>query len=346
MGKRLTYALFTTLVLSFLLAACGPPVPATIARAPARSLSIRGKGEMRSMASTRMSAQLASVGLDPKKLPPLEQLDKSQRLLVMETFSAALGVPCSGCHADPDFRADTRRKRVAKRMWNDFVRGLAFDNGDVLYCDSCHNGQLFSLDRRDKDKVADFMASEFVGRLKRTDNKDHDCGTCHGDPPEFAFLGDWRESPAPDVRIVKAPALVPTAAPSNPPPATTAAPPPASTTSLAKPPPTSAVKPPASGPAAPAGPCGTKLNPCPLQKWMRANIAPAVTANDTQALARALDRLASFSPDGSWRWAEIAKTGAEFARQGDMSAARKSCKGCHELYKPSWKSNYRSRPVK
>lgn len=343
MGNRLTYALFATLALSVLLAACGAPAPATIARSPARTFSIRGKGEMRAITQTRMSAELASVGLDPKKLPPLEQLDKSQRLLVMETFSAALGIPCSGCHADPDFRADTRRKRVSKRMWNDIVRGLSFDNGDLLYCDSCHNGQLFMLDRHDKDKVADYMSNEFVGRLKRTDGKDHDCGTCHGDPPEFAFLGDWRESPAPDVRIVHA-APAPTPAPTPPTAITTSAPPTSATPPA--PPKPQPPKPTASTPPAPLGPCGSKLNPCPLQKWMRANIAPAITANDTQALARALDRVAAFSPDSSWRWAEIAKTGAEFARQGDMSAARKSCKGCHELYKPSWKSSYRSRPIR
>ncbi len=340
MGKRLTYALFAMLALSFLLAACGAPAPATIARTPSRPFSIRGKGEMRPISPTRMADALASVGLDPKKLPPLEQLDKSQRLLVMETFNTALGIPCSGCHSDPDFRADTRRKRVAKRMWNDIVRGLAYDNGDLLYCDSCHNGALFMLDRRDKDKVAEFMSNEFVGRLKRTDGKDHDCGTCHGDPPEFAFLSDWRESPAPDVRIVKAP----------PPPVSTIAtaitPPPIPTAPANTAP--TGVKPPTKPPTAPvsAGPCGTKLNPCPLQRWMRSNIATAITANDTQALARALDRVATFSPDGSWRWAEIAKTGAEFARQGDMSAARKSCKGCHEAYKPSWKASYRSRAVK
>ena len=338
MGKRLTYTLFATLVLSFLLAACGGPGTATIARTPQRklaTLSIRGKGEMKPLIPSTFSAQLASVGLDPKKLPPLEQLDKSQRLLVMESFSAALGVPCTGCHADPDFRADTRRKRVTKRMWNDIVRGLSFDSGEPVYCDSCHAGKLFLLDRSNKDRVSDYMSSEFVGRLKRADGKDHECGTCHGDPPEFDFLTGWREEPAPDVRIVKAPpppAPAVVAAVVTPPPAATPAP---------------AVKPaPASVVPVSSGPCGTKLNPCPLQRWMRKNIAPAITANDTQALARALDRLAALSPDASWRWAEIAKTGAEFARQGDMSAARKSCKGCHELYKPTWKASYRSRPVK
>ena len=337
MRKRPTFALLAALLLSLVLGACKGPVPQAIARTPARSLGVRGHGAMKPLTASRLLASLSSVGLDPKKLPPLEQLDKSQRLLVMETFSDALGVPCTGCHSDTDSRADTRRKRIAKRMWNDYARGLTFDNGDALYCDSCHNGQLFPLDRTDKDKIADYMSNELVGRLKRTDNKDVECGTCHGDPPEFGFLGIWREEPAPDVRFVKAPPppapLVAFVAP------TAAAPP-------APPPPITPPKPALTTSAVPSGPCGSKLNPCPLQRWMRKNIAPAVTANDTQALARALDRAAAFSPDGSWRWAEIAKTGAEFARQGDMSAARKSCKGCHVLYKATWKSSYRSRPIR
>jgi hypothetical protein len=79
---------------------------------------------------------------------------------------------------------------------------------------------------------------------------------------------------------------------------------------------------------------------------MRQNMAPAVAANDTQALAKALDRAAAFSPDASWKWAEIAKTAAEFARQGDMGAARKSCRGCHDSYKNDWKASYRTRPIK
>src|SRR6202012_4225486 len=120
---------------------------------------------------------------------------------VMESFSDALGIPCMGCHAQDDMRADTRRKRIAKRMWNDFTRGLAFENGDAVYCDSCHKGQLFNLNRSDKAKLSDYMSDQFVGRLKRTDGKDHDCSTCHGDPPEFAFLSLWRDNPAPDVRI-------------------------------------------------------------------------------------------------------------------------------------------------
>jgi hypothetical protein len=79
---------------------------------------------------------------------------------------------------------------------------------------------------------------------------------------------------------------------------------------------------------------------------MRQNMATAVSASDAPALAKALERAATFSPDPSWKWAEIAKTGAEFARQGDMSAARKSCKGCHEAYKNAWKQQYRTRPIR
>jgi hypothetical protein len=78
---------------------------------------------------------------------------------------------------------------------------------------------------------------------------------------------------------------------------------------------------------------------------MRSNVATAVAANDTAALGRALERLAGMSPDGSWTWAQISKTAAEAAKRGDMAEARKSCQGCHNLYKEKWKASYRKRPV-
>lgn len=291
-----------------------------------------------------MTERLIQAGLDPKNLPPLERLDRGAILQVMNTFNESLGVPCTGCHDEGDVRADTHRKRVARRMWNEFVRVLAFDKtaGDTgdkgpVYCDSCHQGRLFSLDRRDKAKVADFMSSGFVDGLKRVDNREHDCGTCHGDPPEFQFLDAWKSSPAPD--LILADELAP-----PPPPSRAAHPTPKPTpvaTQVAvvrKPPP------PIARPVA-AGECGDKNHPCPMQKWMRANVATAVAAGDTAALARALDRVATMSPNPGWQWVQISTTAAAAARNGDMAEARKSCTGCHNLYKEPWKASYRKRAV-
>ncbi|WP_394849486.1 hypothetical protein LZC95_18825 [Pendulispora brunnea] len=95
--------------------------------------------------------------------------------------------------------------------------------------------------------------------------------------------------------------------------------------------------------AAPA--CGSKDNPCPMQKWMKANLGAALAGNDLQALAKSLDKSATFSPDPSWEWAAIAKAGADAARKGDVAGAKASCKTCHDKYKDSYKSKFRTKAV-
>ncbi len=99
----------------------------------------------------------------------------------------------------------------------------------------------------------------------------------------------------------------------------------------------------ASADSAPA--CGTKDNPCPLQKWMRANMGPALASADLATLAKSLDKAATFSPDPSWDWSKIAKDGADAARKGDLAATKASCKTCHDKYKDSYKSKFRTKAV-
>ena len=91
--------------------------------------------------------------------------------------------------------------------------------------------------------------------------------------------------------------------------------------------------------------CGTKDNPCPLQKWMRSNMGPALANNDMPGLAKALDHAAGLAPDASWTWAKIAKDGAEAARKGDVGGAKSACKSCHDAYKDKYKAEFRARPV-
>lgn len=64
-----------------------------------------------------------------RALPPLEALEPGPKQKVMRTFTTALGIPCLGCHAESDFAAETQRKRVAKRMWNELVRVLQMSDG-------------------------------------------------------------------------------------------------------------------------------------------------------------------------------------------------------------------------
>jgi hypothetical protein len=189
----------------------------------------------------------------------------------------------------------------------------------------------------------------FVDKLRRIDGQEHDCGTCHGDPPEFAFIATWKESPAPNLVLAseKQQALekarleslatsqiAPSAKPTQT--ATGAAPNANAARTFA---------PPKKAPR-PTRICGDKDNLCPLQVWMRKNVATAVTSNDTQALAKAMDKLATFSPDPASPWADIAKKSAEAARRGDMDEARKACRVCHTTLKPEWRQKYRLRPIK
>ena len=100
-----------------------------------------------------------------------------------------------------------------------------------------------------------------------------------------------------------------------------------------------------SGSAAPAE-CGTKPLPdCPLQAWMKANANPPVMKNDLPALATALDKVATFAPPGYTNWASIAKDGAAAARGGDLTAAKASCRTCHDQYKQKYKTELRARKI-
>jgi hypothetical protein len=100
---------------------------------------------------------------------------------------------------------------------------------------------------------------------------------------------------------------------------------------------------------------GSKDNPCPLQKWMRANMGAASAASDNAALATAYDKVIAMNPDPSWAtkpdgtgWVDISKAGAKAARAGDSAGAKAACKACHDPdkgWKDAYKKQYRTRPV-
>lgn len=175
------------------------PSPAPVEEPPENAKLPPFLGPMVLIRPSTMLDRLRAVGLDPKKLPPFAELDRRQLGAVMKTFADSLGLKCIGCHdlnsfeRREDFRRPSPRKHAAKRMWDDFVRVLTLEDGSPLYCDSCHQGSVQTLDRRDKGLVSSFMDDVFVGKLKRIDAKEHDCGTCHGDPPDFKFLAGWRK---------------------------------------------------------------------------------------------------------------------------------------------------------
>jgi hypothetical protein len=146
---------------------------------------------MKPIMASAMAADLKEIGLDTKALPPLAKMDPEKLRKLMKTFTKSLGVQCSECHDPNDFKAWTPNKRIASGMWNEFVRGLAMEDGSLLYCDSCHQGSMQFLDRKDKKVLSSWMDANFVSKLKRRNGKEHGCGTCHGDPFEPKFLEAW-----------------------------------------------------------------------------------------------------------------------------------------------------------
>ncbi len=100
------------------------------------------------------------------------------------------------------------------------------------------------------------------------------------------------------------------------------------------------------------GVCGEPpLRDCPLKAWMKANCAPAVMAQDLDALAAAFDRIATFAPlaDGGKgvydNWVSIANDGADAARSASMVGVKGACRGCHQQYKEPYKAAMRARAL-
>ncbi|WP_394822704.1 cytochrome c3 family protein [Pendulispora albinea] len=169
-------------------ATSAPPAGST---APAGSATPTVVAPMKPIATSAMAIELQNIGLDLKNLPPLEKLEPAKVRKVMRTFNKALGAKCSDCHNEADYSAMTPKKKIALHMWNDYVRGLALEDGTALYCDSCHQGRMEFLDRRDKKALAAWMEQNYEDKMRRRDGKEHKCATCHGDPFDGAILARW-----------------------------------------------------------------------------------------------------------------------------------------------------------
>ena len=156
---------------------------ATVPVGPSPSL------EMKPIVPTAMGDDLRALGLDAKSLPPIEKLEPRTLRGVMKLMAKSLGFKCADCHQEGDFAAPTRRKKIAAHMWDEFAAKMAL--GDApLFCDSCHQGRVQLLDRRDKKLLSKWMDDEFVTRLSRHDGKSVECETCHVDM-DMRFLAKW-----------------------------------------------------------------------------------------------------------------------------------------------------------
>jgi hypothetical protein len=141
-------------------------------------------------APTALIADLQALDLDPTHLPPIAKIDPKQLRGVMKLFARSLGARCADCHEEGDFGAPTPRKRIAAKMWDEFVAKLAFADGGAVFCDSCHQGAMKELDRSDKKALAQWMDANFVAKLKRKDARDEECESCHVDM-DMHFLNKW-----------------------------------------------------------------------------------------------------------------------------------------------------------
>jgi hypothetical protein len=95
--------------------------------------------------------------------------------------------------------------------------------------------------------------------------------------------------------------------------------------------------------------CGSKTNPCPLQKWMQDNMGSKMMDGNLDAVAASFDKVATMSPDPAWTdWAKLSKDGATAARKGGdvgTQGAKQACKACHDKYKNDYKQKFRTKAV-
>jgi hypothetical protein len=96
------------------------------------------------------------------------------------------------------------------------------------------------------------------------------------------------------------------------------------------------------GAAPPAATCGSKADPCPMQRFMYGAMA---TAHTPDTLTTAFTRVAGMSPDPAWSWVAIATRGANLANAGEVAAAKAQCVACHDAYREAYRALHRSRAL-
>jgi hypothetical protein len=87
--------------------------------------------------------------------------------------------------------------------------------------------------------------------------------------------------------------------------------------------------------------------PCPMQHWMRAQVAAAYAQRDFAKLSEVLDQLVQLNPrPNKWgNWNGIARKGAVAARNRDQRAVLLSCTNCHKVYRRAYNLHYRERTL-
>lgn len=124
----------------------------------------------------------------------------------------------------------------------------------------------------------------------------------------------------------------------------------ASAKSSAAPPSGSTAAPPAASSSAPAAApsgsarfaCGSKEDPCPMQKWMKENIGKAKKAGEKDKVAADFKTISEHAPPGYDQWKSIAEEGIKAS--SDLDKAGDVCKKCHDLYQTPYRNDLRDKP--
>lgn len=85
--------------------------------------------------------------------------------------------------------------------------------------------------------------------------------------------------------------------------------------------------------------CGSKADPCPMQRFMHGVME---TAHTPGTLTSAFTRLAGMSPDPAWSWVAIATRGADLSNAGELRAAKAQCTACHTAYRDRYRTLHRA----
>jgi len=92
--------------------------------------------------------------------------------------------------------------------------------------------------------------------------------------------------------------------------------------------------------------CGQPgLLPCPLQRFMRENVAAPLARGETKSIGVSLRKVATIGPSEFTNWSAIASQGAAAAEQGNTAALRSACNACHQAYRATYRAKYRAQPI-
>ena len=155
------------------------PAPGSTGAGPTEPAPKAG-GHNVPVSDSKMLDKVKAIGIDLTKAQPLSKYKLSQKKKLMPLFQESLGFKdCQGCHVEGNFKQETKNIKMARAMWNHYVKDLRDAKGGALFCDSCHNGKEHLLPRGNADAIQKFMTEQYEAKLTRADGEEHSCSTCH-----------------------------------------------------------------------------------------------------------------------------------------------------------------------